>query len=124
LAGNLQFENEAKNRAESALIKGENWLLTNTANAGFTATNAPYYAPGTTVTPLTSWPSAAVSPAAGEQYIIQRITLSKVAPSGYSTCLNCPPSAPTPTYDLYSVTARGTSARGATRFVQSIMQAP
>lgn len=124
LAGNLQFQNEAKNRAESALIKGENWLLANSGNAGFTATNAPYYAPGTVVEPLTGWPNQAVSPATGEQYIVQRITSTKVTPSGYTVCMGCPPTSPPPSYNLFRVTARGTSARGATRYVQSIMQIP
>lgn len=124
LAGNLQFQNEAKNRAESALIKGETWLLANSTNAGFTTSNSPYYAPGTVVDPIGSWPNAAVSPTTGEQYIVQRITTTKVTPPGYTVCMGCPPTSPPPSYNLFRVTARGTSARGATRYVQSIMQVP
>jgi Tfp pilus assembly protein PilX len=128
LAGNLQFENEAKNRAESALNKAEDWLLsgTNTSNVGFTTSAAPYYDPTAVVTPLNSWPSAASATASsGEQFIIQRITVNKICPPG-SNCLAMGGQGVVPAtqYHLYRVTARGVSARGATKFVESIVQAP
>lgn len=131
LAGNLQFQNEAKNRAESALIKAETWLVAsvgttpNSTNAGFTTTAAPYYAPGTTLSPLTSWPNAASAPATGEQFIIQRITSTQVVPPGYTICFPqpCQTTLP-PKYHLYRVIARGQSSRGAVRYVESIMQVP
>jgi Tfp pilus assembly protein PilX len=128
LAGNVQFENEAKNRAESALDK--DWLMTgtNNQNAGFTTSAAPYYDPTAVITPLTNWPSSASAPATGEQFIIQRITTDtiKICPLGYvisgTSCVSGAATVPTMQYHLYRVTARGTSKRGATRFVESIVR--
>ncbi len=139
LAGNLQFENEAKNRAESTLTVAENILMYQglASNSAFTTPNTgntgPYFDSTSTVplNPLTSWPSNASSVSAtGGQFIIQMITTGqtagKVSPLGQasgSTCMNCG-TPPLVAYNLFRVTARGQSGRGATRFVESIVQIP
>lgn len=129
LAGNLQFENEAKNRAESALTKAESWLMNGgSTNAGFNTTSAPFYDPTAVLTPLTNWPSAASSTATNEQFIVQQITTAntKVTPPGNAAGLDGGTGAVSlpPTYNLFRVTARGQAGRGATRFVESIVQVP
>ncbi|MGB8518053.1 MAG: hypothetical protein WCD45_09205 [Gallionella sp.] len=134
LAGNLQFENEAKNRAESTLTIAENYLLTgaNSQNSAFTTPNKatatlPFYDPTATLDPLNSWPAAASSPAgvSGGQFIIQLMSNVKICPPG-SNCLAQGSQAVTPPtqYYLFRVTAKGSSMRGAKRFVESIMQVP
>lgn len=126
LAGNLQFENEAKNRAESALNKAEGWLMTgtNSANPGFSAAAAPYYGPTAVVDPLNAWPAAALAVAANEEYIIQRINAGKISGLGNSLGLGGQITTAPQNLDLYRITARGRSARGATRYVESIVQIP
>ncbi len=134
LAGNLQFENEAKNRAENTLIIAESWLMSGggAANAGFTTPGgvAPYYDTTATapLSPLTNWPSAASQPAgiSGGQFIVQQLTPvnGKVSPPNQSTCMGCQQSAASPTYNLFRVTARGTTYRGAARYIESIVQVP
>lgn len=133
LAGNLQYENEAKNRAESTLTIAESYLMSGTVSqsSGFTtggptpSQTLPFYDPTATINPLTSWPSAASSPPSvtGGQFIIQLITPTKVSAPGQQTCLGCGPGLKI-SYNLFRVTARGKSGRGATRFVESIVQVP
>lgn len=136
LAGNLQFENEAKNRAESTLTVAESYLVSGTISqsGGFTtggpapSTTLPFYDPTNTPNPLVSWPTAASSPAGitGGQFIIQLITPTPVSPLGQqskSTCMGCGNHLQV-SYNLFRVTARGQSGRGATRFVESIVQVP
>lgn len=126
LAGNLQFENEAKNRAESALTKAEQWLMTgtNSANAGFTTTASPYYSSTASIDPIAAWPANASAPVASEQFIIQRITAAKVSAPGNNLGFGGQSTTAPQKFDLYRVTARGTAARGATRYVESIVQIP
>jgi Tfp pilus assembly protein PilX len=138
LAGNLQFQNEAMNRAETALIAGENMLLTGTNsqdplffNLSTTSTGTtakPYYGPNATLTQnlLTTWPTAASVDAAGtEQFIIQLISANKLCPPGQN-CLSMGGQgvAPPTQYYLFRVTARGQTMRGAVRYVESIVQVP
>jgi type IV pilus assembly protein PilX len=124
LAGNLQYENEAKNRAESALAAAEGWLLsgTNATNAGFTTSAAPYYSSTASFNPLTNWPAAASAVATNEQFVIQRITATKVTAAGSGITLGTQASSLPATYHLYRVTARGRAARGAERYLEAIVQ--
>jgi Tfp pilus assembly protein PilX len=136
LAGNLQFQNEAKYRAENALVAGESLLLTgtNSQNNAFStpgsATAAlPFYDPTAVLSPLSSWPAASYSvDAAGtQQYIIQLISSIPSPPAGQQITSmggGGGPVTPTTNYYLFRVTAKGTSVRGATRLVESIVQVP
>lgn len=136
LAGNLQFQNEAKNRAENALVMGEALLMagTNSQNTAFSTPGAattalPFYDPTAVLNPLTTWPPVAysVDPAGTEQFIIQQVSSVKSPPAGQqipSLGGGGGPVAPTTNYYLFRVTAKGTSVRGATRLVESIVQVP
>ena len=143
LAGNLQFEDSAINNAETATTAAENWLSTGTnfSNAGFTT-----YAAGTTPqllpigrlaglvapanSPLTMTWTNANSLCGGsidiactggnsqQRYFIEQMSLnnqllgsSRVVGGRASTTCN--------RGNTYLITARGQSARGATKFVQS-----
>lgn len=136
LAGNLQFQNEAKNRAESTLTLAENYLMSGIVSQsaafitpGQATTAQPFYDPTSTIDPLNNWSTlAASSPPAvtGGQFVIQLITpvkLTAVGQQGQTTCMGCPPGVSTD-FNLFRVTARGQSGRGATRFVESIVQVP
>ena len=139
LAGNLQFEDSAMNNSEAAITAAEQWLSagTNYKNAGFTA-----YAQATTpqlvpiaqvVTPLMmTWIDLAdpggphtadanslmVGGNTAQRYLIQQMSrnnrlLGSSAVVGGSASSGCNQ------VNTYQITARGLSARGATRFVQS-----
>ena len=132
LAGNLQYQNEAKNQAENALAKAESLLLSGTTsqNTAFLTANAatsaaPYYDPTATLSPLTSWPAAASSVNANSQFFIQQISPVKVCPPGQN-CLALGGQSTTPAtqYYLFRLTAKGSTVRGATRLVESIVQVP
>lgn len=135
LAGNLQFQNEAKNRAENALVTGEALLMvgTNSQNTAFSTPGAattalPFYDPTAVLNPLTAWPPIAysVDPAGTEQFIIQQVSSIKSTPAGQQipSLGGGQPPAPSSNYYLFRVTAKGTSVRGATRLVESIVQVP
>jgi Tfp pilus assembly protein PilX len=139
LAGNLQFENEAFNLAESAAAAAEQWLTTKTPSenwrdAGFTtrATATPQLWPIGTLTsdPLTmsasDFNAASVAVASGDdsrRYLIQKlgkdnILLGTGANTGGRRLTGCQKA------DIFRVTARGTSAKGTTRFVQTTYTIP
>ncbi len=143
LAGNLQFEDSAINNGETAITAAERWLSTDTnfSNAGFTT-----YAAGATPqllpigrlaglvapanSPLTMTWTNANSLCVGsidlactggnsqQRYFIEQMSLnnqlmgsSRVVGGRASTTCN--------RVNTYLITARGQSARGATKFVQS-----
>jgi Tfp pilus assembly protein PilX len=130
LAGNLQFEDNAMNHAESAVQAGEGWLRTNAlntaTNGGFTSSSAGYYslpvAGGQVlVDPLTvDWTtnSSTVFVNANQRYFIQLVSLnSSLLGSGQgvgsrvnSVCNKV---------NTYLVAGRGVSARGANKIIQS-----
>lgn len=132
LAGNLQFQNTALNNSEVALATAEQWLATGTnyTNAGFDTYDvaAPHLYPGTylvdnSMDPLTmAWTdtNSAKADAAGYQrYLIELLAKSrKLTGSGLgvggrrSTSCN--------EVNVYRITTRGESGRGATKFVQAI----
>ena len=140
LAGNLQFQNEAMNRAEIALIAGENLLKSSTIwptncsqstntpflTPGAATNNLPLYDPTATLNPQTNWPSvtSAVDAAQTEQFFIQLISKNAVVPLGYSDQIGRQATTQSHSYYLFRVTARGRTMRGAVRYVESILQVP
>jgi type IV pilus assembly protein PilX len=133
LAGNLQFEDAAMNNAEAALAAGEAWLNASTDNynnAGFTsagylnnATRVNYlYPSNVTVDPLTmTWSdsnSFAIAGTDGKQrYYIQQLTINNSL--GGTDLSIRQGSFLSQKVNTYVITARGESARGAVKFVQS-----
>ncbi|MDH2919243.1 MAG: hypothetical protein PXX73_08625, partial [Sideroxydans sp.] len=93
MAGNLQFENQAKNNAENQLATAENWL---NANGGPTST----YVQGTPV----------VTTAGANSYTIVLRGANKI-PSGGSAAVGVAPPAGTASVNLFEVTGHGESAR-------------
>ncbi len=138
LAGNLQFEAEAKTRAENRTSDAEAWLVAN--NANITLTNggkfsdpcgnrtqveiygqgcfAGYAAPNND--PMTmEWTNAnSLADANNNRYVIELVALFR-KPVGGSAAGSQTKSG---TVNVYRITARGTNGRGAVRIVQSIYQ--
>lgn len=137
LAGNLQFEDSAMNNAETAINAAELAMKNGTIailNPGFTtayvSANGPVtaglYPISSGIDPLTlDWTGTggngnnySVQVTGGQNYIIELMsTNSRLAGSSQTTggrsstgCIQV---------NTYRITARGTSARGATKFVQS-----
>jgi Tfp pilus assembly protein PilX len=128
VAGNLQFEDSAMNNAESALTTGETWLRSNYKDAGFTTrVSGPLYplpASGTLpVDPLTlDWTtdtaSTKVASNPSQRYFIQLISQNSSLP-GSSQAMGGRTNTVCNKVNTYLVAARGASARGATKIVQS-----
>jgi Tfp pilus assembly protein PilX len=134
LAGNLQFEDSALNSAESAVTAAESWISTanNFSDPGFTAFDATKpqlkplgYMAGLVApanSPLTmAWGdtnSVAIGGNGVQRYYVELMSRNNklqgssqvVGGRGGSGCNEV---------NTYLITARGTSARGATKFVQS-----
>lgn len=141
LAGNLQFEDSALNNAEAAVSAAESWLSTgnNFRNAGFTtyAQNVtPHLYPiGGAPNPVAmNWTDStdnvntanALSvndPVSGARNISQRYFIEQMSLNnrlqGSSQVVGGRTSAGCNQVNTYLITGRGTSARGATKFVQS-----
>lgn len=144
LAGNLQFEDAAMNSAETAISTAENWLRTGTnyKNAGLLSDpcNARsvnhLYPLNNTVTPATpcmagytapnndplnmSWDDSNSLQGANsnQRYLIELLsTNNRLVGSGQT--LGGRTSSGCNQVNTYRITARGTSARGATKFIQS-----
>jgi len=128
LAGNLQFENAAMNDAETAISTAETWLATgsNYSSAAFTAYDAatPHLYPNGALTdtaPLTMTWSDSNSIQVGntnQRYIIELMsTGNRLAVS--SQVVGGRASSGCNQVNTYRITARGASARGATKFVRS-----
>jgi len=138
LAGNLQFENNAFNQAESAAAVAQSWLSSATpqaiaANAAFQAADGSCVAHlcGKSTDALGAanrayaidWSDAnsvAVDGDDSKRYFIQQVAQS-VRRNGAGAMRNegDAPQKCEPLGDLYRVSARGTSARGTTKIVQS-----
>lgn len=132
LAGNLQFENAAMNNTETAISTAENWLATGTnyTHAAFTTYNAAtphlypigYLAARTAPDndPLTmNWGSYSIQVAdTNQRYIIELMSTGNRL-AGSSQAVGGRASSGCNQVNTYRITARGTSARGATKFVQS-----
>ncbi|NOT65752.1 MAG: hypothetical protein HOP06_06985 [Methylotenera sp.] len=143
LAGNLQFEDLAMNNAEAAIDAGERWLAGTTGgtknylNAGFTtAATVNYTSDGgnamtTKLYPLAStpdpftdstWSGLQVEANSNQSYFIQLAsTNSSLVGSNQATGGRA--SSGCSKVNTYRIIARGTSARGATKFVQSYYSA-
>lgn len=131
LAGNLQFEDGAMNNAETATSTAEKWIAsgTNYSSAGFTAYDAtatPHLYPiGSTAaiisSPLTtSWTNSnALSVGSDKQlYVIQQLSTNNLL-TGSSAAVGGHGMSVCNKVNTYLITGRGTSARGATKFIQS-----
>lgn len=140
LAGNLQFEDSAMNNAETAVNAAETAMKNGaiaagaTPNAGFTTTyvsaNGPVtaglYPINSGIDPLTlNWTGTGGNgnnfsiPGAGSQdYIIELMSTNNRL-VGSSQRIGSRSSSGCNQVNTYRITARGTSARGATKFIQS-----
>lgn len=127
LAGNLQFADGAMNNAETAVSSAEQWLGsgTNFKNAGFSVRNAattPHLWTMTdTVNPLTMTWSDSNSLQVGsdaQRYYIQQLSKNNVL-FGSSLVVGRQKSSACNQVNTYLITARGVSARGATKYVQT-----
>lgn len=131
LAGNLQFEDAAMNNAEAAVATAENWLASgsNYASAGFItyaagATAHLYPAASTAaiaLNPLTATWSDANSLSVGsdrQRYVVQQLSTNNLL-LGSNAAVGTHVMSVCNKVNTYLVTARGSSARGATKFVQS-----
>ena len=134
MAGNLQFQNVSLNNAEAAISNAEIWLSngTNFDNTGFTTydqLNTPQlYPTGSAVDPLTtSWDNydsvqvndpVTGSPNPNQRYFIEQLSTSSVL-IGSSTSTGGRQSSACNKVNTYRITARGASARGATKYVVS-----
>lgn len=117
LAGNLQFENGAKNSAENQIAIAEDWVsvVANAENTCFVSTclTGKLYTPGSVSDPTTILTS-------GTDYIIELLAKNTVPPG--SNMGRCGDVGVSFNLNLYRITARGSDGRGATRYVQSIFQ--
>lgn len=133
LAGNLQFEDGAMNNAEAAVGFAENWLSTSTTavppvphtqDVGFaTAQATPGLIPiASTNTPLTmTWndsTSQSVAGSGAQRYTIQLMSSNNLL-TGSSAAVGRQGAAVCNQVNTYLITGRGTSARGAVKYVQS-----
>lgn len=133
LAGNLQFEDGAMNNAETAVAAAENWLSTSTSavppvphylDAGFlTAQTTTGLLPiAASSAPLTmSWSdsnSVSVAGSSAQRYIIQMMSSNNLL-TGSSAAIGRQGAAVCNRVNTYLITGRGTSHRGAVKFVQS-----
>lgn len=139
LAGNLQFEDTAMNSGETAISAAETWIAGSTGgvahirDAGFTTYNngvSPQLYPAGYLTglaapgndPLTmTWGnsnSADVSGDGSQRYIIELMS-TDTRLVGSNQGVGGRASAGCNQVNTYRITARGTSARGATKFIQS-----
>ncbi len=133
LAGNLQFEDGAMNNAEAAVSAAENWLITSTSavppvphylDAGFTTagvTNG-LLPIASSSAPLTmTWSnsnSVSVGGSSAQRYMIQLMATNSLL-TGSNAAVGRQGAAVCNKVNNYLITGRGTSARGATKFVQS-----
>ncbi len=141
LTGNLQFEDSAMNNTETAINAAETALATGVIAAGntpidpgfttaYVVANGPVttglYPIGSGIDPFTlDWTGAgglgnnySVQVTANQSYIIELLSTNNRLVGSSATCggrSGSPPNA----VNTYRITARGVSARGATKFVQS-----
>jgi Tfp pilus assembly protein PilX len=133
MTGNLQFQTAALNEAEASVSVGEQWLATGTnyLSSGFTtyvspATGYQYpinYMTTNAIDPLTmTWDdtnSVQVTSQSGQRYLMELLAKDKtLIPSSLNTggraASGCNK------VNIFRILSQGTSARGSSRFVQSI----
>lgn len=137
LAGNIQFQTTAMGSSETAIVEAENWLATGTnyTDAGFTtysSSTTPHLHPIGHIAGLTApandvltmtWDNsnsreAATSTSGSQRYLIELLEqnvklIGDDVSSGGRKSTGCSQ------VNVYRVTARGVSARNATKFVQT-----
>lgn len=142
LAGVFQSEDDALNKAESAIAEAEAWLGSGThaQSAGFAAYDAqasPHLLPmgfrgspqvpgqASTATPGLRWPDTGAAASAigvagdpARQYVIVQLSGGARLP-GSSQVVGGRSSSGCNQVDTYQITARGRDPRGASRFVQT-----
>ncbi len=131
LAANLQFEDGAMNNAEAAVTAAESWLSAagnyrhpSFSDAGYadTTTRQAHLLPTSlSLDPLAmAWSDANSLQVAGEtqRYLIQQRSANRRL-DGSSQVVGSRSSSGCNQVNTYQITARGQSARGATRYVQS-----
>lgn len=127
LAGNLQFEDAALNNTETSVATAENWLAsgTNARDPGFATYDSDdtphlYPTPNNNVLAMT-WDdnnSRQVGGDPNQRYLIEQMSSDNIL-TGSSATLGGRASSGCNKVNTYRITARGASARGATKFVQS-----
>jgi Tfp pilus assembly protein PilX len=128
LSGNLQFEDDAMNRAETVIASAEEWLATGTnyKDAGFAAYATAHlypagYLKALGVDPLSmNWDnsnSVQVGGQESQRYFIESVALNQTLatdgignPRAVTGCRKV---------NTYLIAARGQGARGASKFIQS-----
>jgi Tfp pilus assembly protein PilX len=133
LAGNLQFEDVSMNRAETSVATAENWLVNNYQNAGFDtyASATPHLhpighlaglsAPNNDPLKMTWSDSTSQAVTSGDdtqRYIIEMVS-KNARLLGSSVVVGDRASSNCNQVNTYLITSRGTSIRGATKFIQS-----
>lgn len=128
LAGNLQFENNAMNSAEAVLSEVENWLKVGIidynhvdffAAPPVTASTTGRYPKNSGVDPANmTWNDTNSAVAGQGRYIIELMSTSNIL-IGSSVTVGGQPSYACNKVNTYRITARGASARGAAKLVQS-----
>jgi Tfp pilus assembly protein PilX len=126
MAGNFQFQNAAMASAESALSQAEQWVSVNHTNTALIARVAGgLYPAGTGPDPYTMvWDdttSEKIDADGTQRYIVEVLAENRVLPSNsVTTCNVYGLSGPCPRVNVYRITARGTSARGSLKLVQTV----
>ncbi len=126
MAGNFQFQNLAMASAESALSQAENWVALNHADPDLVTRVAGGLYPTDTAPDAYTmdWDdttSEKVDAAGTQRYIVEVLAADRVLPSNsITTCNVYGLSGPCPRVNVYRVSARGSSARGSVKIVQTI----
>ena len=126
MAGNFQFQNLAMASAESALSQAENWVALNHTDPKLTArVVGGLYPMGTGPDAYTmDWDdttSEKVDAGGTQRYMVEVLAADRVLPSNsITTCNVYGLSGPCPRVNVYRVSARGSSARGSTKIVQTV----
>lgn len=128
MAGNFQFHNLAMAGAESTLSVAERWLVDNTLDPKLQArVSGGLYPEGTGPDPYTMvWDDTTSERVGGldnQRYIIEVIGDTRYLPgqsAAQSGCGQYTAQGPCSAVGVFRVTARGTSARGSAKIVQSV----
>jgi len=131
MAGNYQFQNLAMASAESALAQAEAWIADNLDSPDF-ANRIPggLYPKDTGPNPFTmTWDDTTSEEVAGlssQRYIIELLGDNRTLPANSKKQGACGygGSGPCPQVNVFRITARGTSARGSAKYVQSVYAVP
>lgn len=128
LAGNLQFENNALNNSEAALSDAENSLKNGaidinhadfSAASSVTAAASGFYPEGANIDPFNMAWDATDSVGNDTQRRIVQLMSEDTVQIGENYVEGTPQSSACNKVNTYMITARGTSARGSTKFVRS-----